>query len=117
MIARFFAEHYAKVANHLRIDFEGGGCYDVPLQLSLALPPAPEGGIDPVEGVPADLVAEIMDRLADTCKRHTREEMALALPERGDSAVYRALWLLRKAEKLNNRKDGHGTGFGLPEWS
>jgi hypothetical protein len=88
--------------------------WSVPPVRPVASPPPEEA----VEGVPAELAAAILDRLADTCKRHTREEMSAALAEvHSESAVHKALWKLRTAGKLSNRKDGHGLGFGLPEWS
>jgi hypothetical protein len=81
-------------------------------QLQSSSPP------DTVEGVPPEVATAIFNRLADTCKRHTREEMAEALNnEFSESVVQKALWKLRTAGKLANSRDTYGLGFGLPEWT
>jgi hypothetical protein len=65
----------------------------------------------------SEVSSAILNVLADACRRHTRQEMAAALRDHfSESAVEKALWLLRKAGALNNRRDGYGGGFGLPEW-
>jgi hypothetical protein len=65
----------------------------------------------------SEVSSAILNVLADACRRHTRQEMAAALRDHfSESAVEKALWQLRKAGALNNRKDGYGGGFGLPEW-
>jgi hypothetical protein len=69
------------------------------------------------ESVQSEVSSAILNVLADACRRHTRQEMAAALRDHfSESAVEKALWLLRKAGALNNRRDGYGGGFGLPEW-
>jgi hypothetical protein len=69
------------------------------------------------ESVQSEVSSAILNVLADACRRHTRQEMAAALRDHfSESAVEKALWMLRKAGALNNRRDGYGGGFGLPEW-
>lgn len=120
VVAQHFAEKLGKLANHLRVDFEGGGFYDVPLSTTLAIRQH-HVEIDSVDGVDQDLFDAIKGVLMDTCKRHTREEMVAALSrttfEYSESAVQKALWKMKKGGALSNRKDNSGTGFGMLDWT
>lgn len=115
MVATFTAEQYQRRPTRVRINLDGGGRIDLPVPAVLPRQGVADA-VDPIDGAPREIQEAILNRLADTCKRHSREEMRSALDEHSESAVQKTLWLMRKLGKLSHAKDSYGNGFGLPEW-
>lgn len=63
---------------------------------------------------------DIFRVLNDTGRRHTQSQMVNAINVESEVYALRTiageLAALKKEGRLNNRRDGHGRGYGLPEW-